>query len=342
MVVAVAVWSLAVTPGEPQAFTPQADVRITNVALGDELKDEISRTTVKLHYSKPVNVDDDEAEEAQGALETTVLGSLIPGKIEQSVVNVVLEEEEEFLFEVVGKNTVYLTGNYIDQAPDNVPFNDESEGEEDDFDLRDVSSDVDVGMDELDEIEEAPSKSLKRPRGSDVAMETGEPSEKLSKSQQKKAKKLKAENGAPVPVEEKSEAKTNGATKKEKKEKKEEKKEKAASEGDMKVLPSGLRIKDVKVGTGPQAKKGQAVSMRYVGKLQNGKVFDSNTKGKPFTFKLGKGEVIKGWDEGIAGMQAGGERLLIVPPKLAYGSSKSGPIPANSTLTFECKLVDLK
>jgi len=84
------------------------------------------------------------------------------------------------------------------------------------------------------------------------------------------------------------------------------------------------------------------VSMRYVGKLPNGKIFDSNTKGKPFTFKLGVGEVIKGWDEGVAGMKVGGERLLIIPPSLGYGNRKLDGIPPNSTLRFEIKLLDMK
>jgi len=82
--------------------------------------------------------------------------------------------------------------------------------------------------------------------------------------------------------------------------------------------------------------------MRYIGKLQNGKVFDSNTKGKPFTFHLGKGEVIKGWDEGIVGMQVGGERLLVIPSHMAYGNKSMDDIPAKSTLIFECKLVQIK
>ena len=88
------------------------------------------------------------------------------------------------------------------------------------------------------------------------------------------------------------------AAKAEKKQKKKEKKEAAAKEADkgseLKTLPSGLQIKDIKIGTGPQAKPGSVVSMRYIGKLQNGKVFDKNTGGAPFSFKLGKGEVIKG------------------------------------------------
>lgn len=68
--------------------------------------------------------------------------------------------------------------------------------------------------------------------------------------------------------------------------------------------------------------------------LSSGKVFDQNTKGAPFSFKLGKGEVIKGWDEGIAGMQVGGERKLVIPAKLAYGKQGVEGIPPNSTLTF--------
>lgn len=78
--------------------------------------------------------------------------------------------------------------------------------------------------------------------------------------------------------------------------------------------------------------------MRYIGKLTNGKVFDSNTKGKPFSFKLGRGEVIKGWDEGVTGMKIGEERRLTCPPQLAYGSRGAPPdIPKNATLVFDIK-----
>lgn len=83
--------------------------------------------------------------------------------------------------------------------------------------------------------------------------------------------------------------------------------------------------------------------MRYIGKLTTGKVFDSNTKGKPFTFKLGRGEVIKAWEEGVVGMKIGEERRLTAPPSLAYGASGAPPdIPKNATLVFDIKLVDLK
>ena len=103
----------------------------------------------------------------------------------------------------------------------------------------------------------------------------------------------------------------------------------------------GVTIDDRKIGAGQAAKNGDRIGMRYIGKLKDGKVFDSNKKGKPFNFKLGAGEVIKGWEIGVQGMQAGGERRITIPPHLAYGTKKTGEIPANSTLVFDVKLLDL-
>ncbi|KZP04083.1 hypothetical protein FIBSPDRAFT_968444 [Athelia psychrophila] len=116
--IAIAMWSIALQPSnEPTSFIPQSDLRITNIALGDELADASGRTSVKLTYQTPVKLDDEDddedEEDAPEPLSTTVLGSLTPGKIEQATVDIVLEEDEEYLFELVGKNTIYLTGNYI-------------------------------------------------------------------------------------------------------------------------------------------------------------------------------------------------------------------------------------
>lgn len=126
-----------------------------------------------------------------------------------------------------------------------------------------------------------------------------------------------------------------------------------------KTLPDGVVIDDKKLGTGPACKKGNKVAMRYIGKLEDGKVFDgiysysviswlsvltfipANKKGPPFTFTLGGSEVIKGWDSGIPGMSVGGERRVIVPAKLAYGSKGSGTIPPNAQLTFDVKLLNI-
>jgi FKBP-type peptidyl-prolyl cis-trans isomerase len=105
-------------------------------------------------------------------------------------------------------------------------------------------------------------------------------------------------------------------------------------------LPGGLTYWDIKPGTGPVAVTGHKVKVDYTGWLTNGKKFDSSVgTGKPFEFTLGAGEVIKGWDEGVAGMKVGGQRQLKIPPDLAYGASGYPPvIPANSTLIFDVTL----
>lgn len=106
--------------------------------------------------------------------------------------------------------------------------------------------------------------------------------------------------------------------------------------------PSGLRITDLVVGDGEEAVAGQLVSVNYRGTLTNGKEFDSSYGRAPFTFPLGGGRVIKGWDEGVAGMRVGGKRKLVIPPDLAYGErGAGGVIPPNATLVFEVELLQI-
>lgn len=102
-----------------------------------------------------------------------------------------------------------------------------------------------------------------------------------------------------------------------------------------------LQIDDIKVGTGPEAKAGQKVTVHYVGTLTDGSKFDSSRdRGQGFDFKLGAGQVIKGWDQGVAGMKVGGVRKLTIPPELGYGAGGYPPvIPPNSTLVFEVELL---
>lgn len=105
-----------------------------------------------------------------------------------------------------------------------------------------------------------------------------------------------------------------------------------------------LKMKDVVTGTGPAAKAGDTVTVNYVGMLTNGKVFDAsaNHGSTGFSFTLGAGQVIKGWDEGLVGMQVGGKRELLIPAALAYGNRAMGEaIPANSPLIFEVELVKI-
>ena len=105
--------------------------------------------------------------------------------------------------------------------------------------------------------------------------------------------------------------------------------------------PSGLRYIDEVVGTGESPKPGQNVTVHYTGTLENGTKFDSSfDSGKPYTFRIGTGKVIKGWDEGIMTMKVGGKRRLIVPPSLGYGDAGFPPkIPPDATLLFEVELV---
>ncbi|KAI7818950.1 hypothetical protein BC939DRAFT_495611 [Gamsiella multidivaricata] len=153
------------------------------------------------------------------------------------------------------------------------------------------------------------------------------------------AKKQKVAEEKAVPVK----AKEEHRKKEEPKDKEEPKKKEEGKKDNIKTLPNGLIIEDVKVGNGARAKAGKKIGMRYIGRLTNGKVFDKNTSGKPFQFNLGRGEVIKGWDLGIQGMQLGGERRLTIPSTLAYGEKGAPPsIPRNATLVFEVKLVTLK
>jgi peptidylprolyl isomerase len=112
---------------------------------------------------------------------------------------------------------------------------------------------------------------------------------------------------------------------------------------DANTAPSGLIVEDIKLGGGKEVRSGDTIVIHYTGTLQNGEKFDSSVdRGQPFTTKIGVGEVIKGWDEGVLGMKVGGKRKLTIPPDIGYGSSANGPIPANSTLIFELELLEVK
>ena len=115
------------------------------------------------------------------------------------------------------------------------------------------------------------------------------------------------------------------------------------AENGMTTTPSGLQYRDDAVGEGQEAKAGDRVSVHYTGTLQDGSKFDSSRdRGQPLQFPLGAGHVIKGWDEGVAGMKVGGRRKLVIPPSLGYGNDANGPIPAGSTLVFDVELCGVR
>jgi peptidylprolyl isomerase len=117
----------------------------------------------------------------------------------------------------------------------------------------------------------------------------------------------------------------------------------SSQSGTMVTMSNGLKIQDIKVGDGLEAKAGNTVTVNYLGTLENGTKFDSSyDRNQPFTTQIGVGTVIKGWDEGIPGMKVGGKRKLIIPAELGYGAQAAGSIPPNSVLIFEVELLGVK
>lgn len=185
-----------------------------------------------------------------------------------------------------------------------------ADGEEDDSDDDDDDDDEEDDDDDDDEEDDS---------------EDEQPKAKVAKVEKKPAKQNGVENGKASSKELKKEDKSAGQ------------KEEA---GKTRTLQGGLVVEDLKVGGGVEAKPGKKVAVYYEGRLKkNNKVFDSSSKGPGFKFALGRGEVIKGWDLGVAGMKVGGKRRLTVPHQLAYGTRGSPPvIPPNSTLVFDVEL----
>ena len=110
------------------------------------------------------------------------------------------------------------------------------------------------------------------------------------------------------------------------------------------VTPSGVKYEDVRIGQGEEAATGKIVEVHYIGRLGDGTMFDSSRdRGLPFTFRLGAGDAIKGWDEGLLGMKVGGRRKLVIPPELGFGKQGIGSVvPPNAVLFYEFELLEVR
>ncbi|ORY87392.1 hypothetical protein BCR35DRAFT_289438 [Leucosporidium creatinivorum] len=367
-------WSIVLQPGQTLSQTTTPAIQITNISFGAEVKGD-ARSVVSIKYpefeqgsdDEDESEDEDEEDDSEIKLpklitKEAVLAILKPNVTEQVSVNISLVEDVEVVeFSVTGPNAVHVVGHYVRQEDfDQDPYSDEEYGsgdeeidsdefDEDDSELEGLSGmigeDSDEEMDEgrFEELKEELKKNAGNSKKRVAEVEAEAPSSAadtaadesttLSKNQKKKlAKKLKGADGAAAPAPAAAEAPKPA--------------EKAAAPKKeapkTQTLAGGLIITDAKKGDGPVAKSGKKVGMRYIGKLENGKIFDSNTKGAPLVFTLGRGEVIKGWDMGVAGMAVGGERKLTIPAALAYGKKGTQGIPGNATLIFDVKLVSLK
>ncbi|KAF9945429.1 peptidylprolyl isomerase fpr4 [Mortierella alpina] len=266
--------------------------------------------------------EEDDSEDEQGGVVVTNGNKRIAALLEDEDEDEDSEEDPDFTGEDSEEEDDDEDEDEDDTRADHDDDDEDDEDDEDDDDEDDEDeegdneSSEDSEEDEDEEDEEAVAPIVEKAPAAAV------PSAKKQKVSEEKA----------IPIKAKEELKKKDQPKKE-----EPRKE------TKKTLPNGLIIEDIKLGEGARAKAGKTIGMRYIGRLTNGKVFDKNTSGKPFSFKLGNKEVIQGWDIGIQGMQLGGERRLTIPAALAYGSRGAPPdIPGNATLVFEVKLIKLK
>ncbi|KAJ0419448.1 hypothetical protein BJY00DRAFT_302187 [Aspergillus carlsbadensis] len=322
--------------------------------------------------------DDEDDESDEGLeLDEMVICTLDPERNYQQALDITVSEDERVFFKVTGTHTIYLTGNYVMPLDEEgrPGFDEDEDDDEDDYDLSPDEDELDIDeimmgeddeSDDLDDLEnpritevdsdeeEAPKLVATKGKQKKRAAEEEALEEMMAKAKasangesKKQQKKLKKNNGEAAAVESKPEPKEakkvqfaknleQGPTPSKEKKPAEKAAKTTGTLGVKEV--KGVTIDDKKLGTGNAAASGKTIAMRYIGKLENGKVFDSNKKGKPFTFKLGKGEVIKGWDIGVAGMAVGGERRITIPPHLAYGKQSLPGIPANSKLIFDIRV----
>lgn len=359
---------------------PSATVKITSVAVHPDSLDGKDTPTTLIMLKKRIvegeensevedsedeeNKEDEEGDEDE-IIEEFVVATLSPEGKTQQTVDLIISPDEDIAFVATGSYRVDILGNYVthpydfSENEDEGEYNSEDEYSDEYGSEDDEVDELDSEDDDLDSEDEAYiQKALEDIEDStdvegkineligEVAAKRNratieELPEESEEKPAKKTKKQKKEDAKKVAFK-KDLVEGPSASKKE--QKKKEVPPPAPQKPKAKQLEGGVVIEDRTVGKGRQCKKGDKVGMRYIGKLKKNekKVFDKNVKGKPFVFNLGKGDVIKGWDIGVAGMAVGGERRIIIPAAYAYGRTALPGIPANSDLIFDVKLVSMK
>ncbi|CAB0007464.1 unnamed protein product [Nesidiocoris tenuis] len=281
-----------------------------------------------------------------------ILCNLNKPKILQCPLDLNFMTGDRVTFFCLGSGVIHLSG-YIHDDPEDDDLNllGEEEEEEEDEDeaeeAEDESTSPERSDDEAEDEEGSEDEDDEGDESEDddeVEEEEAEPPKKM----QQKMKELKAKlqknaqktNGISTTQPSKNDKSKSDASVTPQSQKEAQKQKAAAGTPGKKTIEGGVQIKDIKVGTGKVCTPGKRASVYYIGRFRdNNKVFDSARKGNGFTFSVGKGEVIKGWDVGVVGMKVGGKRTIVCPPNMAYGKKGSPPtIPANSTLVFEVEL----
>lgn len=282
-----------------------------------------------------------------------ILCTLRKNKTEQIALDLNFAEGEEISFTSEGNGSVHLTGYLMPDQDDFLDqFGGEEESDEDEVEEPQTKKGntgkqqpeskkrkiVEAEQDEDDDEDESDlggsdEEDEEDDDDDDEEEEDDDEEESEEEVQQPKPKQMKLEKGKQNGLE-------NGTAQGKEKSKKDKQSQDKPQKGGDKTLQGGVKIEEIKVGNGPEAKPGKKVQVYYEGRLKsNNKMFDSCKQGAGFKFGLGRGEVIRGWDIGVAGMKIGGKRRIICPPNMAYGAKGSPPvIPPNSTLVFEVEL----
>ena len=348
-----AFWGCIVVKGKESAFVPPADGE-TMLHVSQACLDPNAKKSAKAVLMLKSNDNGPYA-----------VCSLREGSTESMPLDLILDQYSEFTVE--GSCSVHLTGYFMPKDEEDMYDEDEEdemdpailgydaeglpifldedgESDPDTSDSEDNLLNILTSEGDIDEEESSEEEELGRQDViiEDVTEQEGKVEPKSKKTAIEKTKSDKKRKGEKVSEIEKD---VNVEQKKDKKPKKEA--DQSADDGKktkVKRYPNGFEIHELAYGksTGKLAKAGKRVSVRYIGRLKSGKVFDQTAGKKTFQFRLGVGEVIKGWDRGMEGMRVGDRRKLVIPPQMGYGSSKVGPIPPNSTLFFEVELVDVK
>lgn len=341
-------WGLELNSCKVVSLTPEYPLHVTKCTLADAgSSNSEQKNVVQCQVG------------SSGKGQTFIITSLVAGAKEQASLDLVFEPGKKVAFFNSGPGTAHLTGFYVSQVGDEAEADesdpeDEKEEEElmellfkeDPRRRRGTATNLERFNNENEKEKKAKSDGQKtQKRRVSFVDDSQQPPAKVTKSETSVSKKEKVETKEKKAAKsENVEAKkTKVAAKSESKETKTTPKATSkAAPATRKIGNTGLVVQDIVVGTGPSPVRGRKIVVGYVGRLTNGKVFDKSDKRYPFTFKFGAGEVIKGWDLGIAGMKVGGKRKLTIPPELGYGREGSWPIPPNATLIFDVELIAVK